>query len=105
MSAPATTKTVRYEGRVPATLRRWIETHAAAQVYEVSAGGGFCFDTRDGFGYDVGIRPGWCLDDCGDVMHTCIEPTVKDVIAKLKTLRRCEDDDECRAAWGVTRVT
>ena len=97
---PTTTATVRYEGRVPTTLRRWIDKHAASQVYEVSASGGFTF----GSGYDVGIRPGWCIDDCGDAGHTCIESTVKDVISRLKTLRRCEDDEECRAAWGLPAV-
>ena len=99
-----TTATVRYEGQVPTTLRRWIDKHAAEQVYEVSASYGFTFDTRNGFGYDVGIRPGWCIHYYGDWGHTCIEPTVKDVIAVLKTLRRCEDDEECRAAWGLPAV-
>lgn len=98
------TATVRYEGQVPTTLRRWIDKHAAHQVYEVSASDGFAFDTRNGFGYDVGIRPGWCIHYYGDWGHTCIEPTVKDVIAVLKTLRRCEDDQECRAAWGLPAV-
>ena len=91
----------RYEGPVPKTLRRWIEKHAADKVYEVSAGGGFCFENRGGFGYDIGIRPGWCVDKDGDLMHTCIEATVADVIDVLKTLEKCEADDEYRAAWGL----
>jgi len=91
----------KYEGNVPKTLRDWIEKHAAEQVYEVSAGGGFAFENRGGFGYDVGIRPGWRVNYNGDPMHTVIEPTVKDVIAALKTLERCEDDAECREAWAA----
>lgn len=92
---------IRYEGRVPKTLRNWIEKHAADKVYEVSASGGFSFENRNGFGYDVGIKPGWCVDYHGDRMHTCIEPTVRDVIDVLSTLERCEDDAECREAWGL----
>ena len=90
---------VKYEGNVPKTLRRWIEKNAADKVYEVSASGGFSFENRDGFGYDVGIVAGWAVDYHGDPMHTCIEATVRDVIDVLKTLYRCENDDECRAAW------
>ena len=95
--------TVKYARRVPVTLRRWIETHAADKVSEVMAEGGFDFGDRGGFGYDVSIRSGWCVGYDNEASHYCIEPTVKDVIALLKTLRHCVDcdDDECRAAWGL----
>lgn len=89
---------IRYEGRVPKTLRNWIEKHAADKVVEVSHGGGFCFE-RGGSGYDVLLVSGYRVKDCGDWTHTVIQATVKDVIDVLKTLERCDDDDECRQAW------
>ena len=101
------TATVRYRGRVPATLRRWIDTHAAEQVYEVTADTGHDFGDRGEFGYDAGIRPGWCLDYYADGAHFCVEHTVRDMIAVLKTLRRCVGDcgySECRAALGLPAV-
>ena len=42
----------KYEGRVPKSLRQWIEKHAADKVYEVSHGGGFCTDS-EGYRYVI----------------------------------------------------
>ena len=91
-AAPAVAP-VRFEGRVPATLRNWIAKHAADKVYKVHHGGGFTTDS--GIAYDVGINNGWCVT-YPDRNHTVIEPTVRDVIDCLKTLERC-DCDQCQA--------
>ncbi len=102
MASTTTTRfIVKFEGQVPNGLRRWIETHVADKVYEVTASEGFLFERRGGFGYDVGIRPGWCLGRYGDWSHTCIEATAADVISRLRTIRRCTDDAQCRAVWGL----
>jgi hypothetical protein len=89
--------TVTYEGRVPKTLRDWIEKHAADKVYDVDHGGGFCTDS--GMAYDVGIRNGWRVT-YPDRMHTVIEPTVRDVIASLRTLEPC-DCEQCRIGLAI----
>jgi hypothetical protein len=97
-TASTTAPPVTYSGGVPKTLRRFIDTHCAGTVYDVDFGGGFT--TESGNAYDVGIVAGWKVDVAGDWMHTIMEPTVRDVIAILKTLTECHDCDECRAAWA-----
>jgi len=97
-ATPATRKPTTYTGNVPKTLRDWIAKHCADKVYDVDYGGGYATDS--GNAYDVGIVPGWCLGAAYDRSHTLIEPTVRDVIARLKTLQPCHDDDECRQAWA-----
>lgn len=91
--------TVKYEGRVPKTLRAFCDRHSDA-IAEVDYSGGFSFENRDGMGYDVLLRPGYCVTFYGDTMHTIVEPTVANVIAVLRTIEACHEDAECRAAWG-----
>ena len=82
---------VRYTKPVPETLRAWCDAHAD-RIQEVDSGHGYDFENRNGFGYDVLLRPGWCMSD--DCVHTIIEPTVHATLAQLRTLARC-DCDEC----------
>lgn len=89
----------RYEGRIPKTLRDYIEKHCADKVVEVEHGGGYT--TESGTAYDVLLVPGWSVGPAYDWSHTIIEPTVRDVIAQLRTLQPCHDDDECKAAWAA----
>lgn len=85
---------IKYEGGVGVTLRRWIERDEKARqaVKEVSRSGGFTFESSAG--YDVLIRPGWCVTD--DAPHTVIAETVRDVIGILKTLEPC-DCKQCQS--------
>ena len=80
--------TVRYEGPVPQSLRKWCDQHAD-KVYEVHAGGGYCTDS--GFAYDIALRNGW--RDGGDYVHSIIEPNVKEALSKLRGVVPCD----CRA--------
>lgn len=85
---------VKYEGSVPKSLRDWCDRNAD-KVYEVHAGSGYCTDS--GFAYDVALRNGW--RDGGDVVHSIIEPNVRETLAKLRGIVAC-DCKGCRAGEG-----
>lgn len=84
--------TVKYCKPAPATLRRWIEANPE-KVYEFDSGGGYSTDSNSGFAYDILLRAGWRM--CDDHVHTLIEPTVKDMLAQLRSVVPC-DCDECK---------
>lgn len=80
---------VRYCKVAPASLKRWIDAHPE-KVEEFDCGGGYSTDS--GFAYDILLRAGWRKDD--DYVHTLIEPTVRDMLAQLRSVSVC-DCDEC----------
>lgn len=91
------TGNIKYEGVIPATLRRYCDRHRH-QIAAVAAGGGYATDS--GFAYDVMLRDGWCdgSDPFGSC-HTLIEATLKEILSALRGIRQCECDD-CLKAKG-----
>lgn len=88
---------MRYEeGRIPKTLRRWLDRNSE-KVAAVSHGGGYCTDSGDA--YDVLMEPGWRVQDG---MHTIIEATVSDTLAKLRTAEPCDCAD-CRREKEIAK--
>jgi hypothetical protein len=85
---------VRYEGRIPQSLRDYCDAHAH-QIVEVSVGSGYA--TESGRAYDVLLRAGWSAYD--DTVHTVIEPTVAAVLTQLRGVSRCNCDDYCKPAF------
>jgi hypothetical protein len=85
--------TVKYEGSIPATLRKYADKHSH-QIAEISYGSGYCTDS--GNAYDVLLRSGWCdgFDPLG-ACHTLIEPTVQDILSALRAVRVCSCE-ECK---------
>lgn len=82
--------TVRYEGPVPATLRKFADKHAH-MIYEISAGGGW--NTRTGFGYDIAYRNGF--GSGSDCIHSDLAETVKEAISYIKAAGPC-DCEACK---------
>jgi hypothetical protein len=93
---------VKYCKPAPKTLRAWIDANPE-KVAEFDCGGGYCFGDGRGFGYDILLAPGWRM--CDDTVHTLIEPTVKQMLAQLRSVVPC-DCDECKemiaSAKGAT---
>lgn len=84
--------TVKYEGRIPKTLRAYADRHAH-QIVEISYDGGFCTDS--GYAYDVLLRPGWQWEGG----HTIIEPTIAATIGQLRMITPCDEScDYCKDA-------
>lgn len=81
-------KQVKYEGKVPKTLRAFCDKNAD-KIVEVSAGTGYATDS--GFAYDVLLRAGWGA--YGDPCHTVIEGTVMDTLRVLRGLEPCNCED------------
>lgn len=77
---------MKISGNIGKTLRAYCDKHAD-QLLDVTADGGY----SDGFAYDILLARGWCTDEMG--LHTIIEYTVKDTLAKLREIRPCECSD------------
>lgn len=91
-------QSVRYESSIPSKrLRDWCDRNAD-KVSAVCYGSGFCTDS--GFAYDVMLRSGWC--DGNDIVHSIIEQTAAETLAKLRDIAKC-DCDQCRAALAKAR--
>jgi len=78
--------TVRYEGRIPATLRRYAEKHAH-QIAEVT------FGTVMQGEYEASLRRGW--SKCDDTVHSVVSDTASGLISELRGVVAC-DCEECR---------
>ena len=89
MATETKTYTVRYEGRIPKTLRAYAEKHAH-QIVEVT------FDTLAIGEYDVLLRDGWRKID--DIVHQLVDPTVKGLIGQLRGIVPCDCSEDCRKA-------
>jgi hypothetical protein len=76
----------------PKTLKAWIDKHPD-RVAEFDCGYGYSFGGDNDFGYDILLAPGWRMDD--DYVHTLIEPTVADMLKRLRSIVRC-DCAECK---------
>lgn len=77
---------VKFIGRIPQTLRTWCIRNAD-KVEEVEYSGGYsCSDS--GMAYDVWLRRGWRWRH--DTVHSIIEPTIADVLRKLRDLVPCD---------------
>ena len=88
--AAKNTNVVKFEGAVPATLRKVAVTHAAV-VQEVT-GKGILFTDM----YDCSYRAGWCSSsDPVGVVHSDSGTTVAELAGRIRTARRC-DCVECR---------
>ena len=81
---------VRYESRIPQSLKAWIERNKE-KVFAVDYASGF--NTDSGWAYDILLRNGWSVQ--GEALHTIIEPTIKDTLAKLRGVERC-DCEQCQ---------
>lgn len=78
--------TVKYEGRIPKTLRSYADKHAE-QIIEVTWSDGY----GDGGAYDAFLQPGW--SKCDDCVHTIINTTVAGLISELRGIVPCDCED------------
>jgi hypothetical protein len=84
---------VRYEeGRIPKTLRAWLDANAE-KVDAISSGAGYA--TNSGFAYDILLRQGYSTDEG---MHTIIEPSIRAALLQLRSVGPCE----CRQCITTT---
>jgi hypothetical protein len=83
------TFTVKYEGGVPKTLRRWCDKHSKI----VQAIGPLSGQP----GFDALLRPGWRKHD--DLVHSIMESTASATLNGLRFAVKC-DCSECVALLG-----
>lgn len=81
---------VKYETPVPETLRAFLDKNAH-KVYAVCCGGGYSFEARNGFAYDVLLRGGWRMSD--DRCHMLIEPTIALIMDQVRGAVPCDCND------------
>jgi hypothetical protein len=97
-------QSIKYEGRIPATLRMYCDRHRH-QIQEVI----WCASLCDHGGYEAVLRNGWRKID--DIVHSLTDPNCKGLIIQLKGIVEC-DCAECvalleaqpkRVHFGFTR--